>query len=84
MSFEINKENILTFLEQFVNGIKVLFDNQFPDLKQEHKNYVFFGAIILGFFLISKLVSILFKFMIVIIVGAFAGFYIMRRIRKKE
>ena len=81
MQINLDKETVVSLLEQLVNQIKDLFDKQFPDIKDSHKNYLFTVLIIIGFFLVSKLVGFLFKFAIIFIIGAFVGFYAMKKMK---
>lgn len=83
MQINIDKDNILSILETIVDQVKNVFDNQFPGLNKSHKNYLFIGLIIIGFFLVSKIVGFVFKFAIIFIVGALVGFYVMKRMNKE-
>lgn len=83
MQITLDKETVLSILEQIVSNVKGIFDNQFPELNQSYRNYLFFGLMILGFFLISKLVGFLFKFALIFVVGLFVGFYVMKKMGKE-
>ena len=79
MQINLDKDTVLSLLEQIINQIKEIFDKQFPELNKTHKNYLFLAVVVVGFFLVSKLVGFIFKFAVIFILGLFVGFYAMKK-----